>query len=145
VAALLVIEELLPSMVPLVELNKKQTWGVLRQASEFGRNTAWEENRGTLGHALTPDGYMTLATTYSGLVGGARRAASEPPDAQIATTQGTALATTFLALNRGLTYLNALIHRPPVWKPRARRTFAKERRERVADLLRKDTARTRRS
>jgi hypothetical protein len=110
VAALLVIEELMQSMPAMLQLGKLHTWGALNLAHDFGKREAWEQNRATLGHALHPDGYMTLAAAYSGLAGAAERAAREPSTGKPSEEEGMSVATTYLTMNRGLSYLGVLVH-----------------------------------
>lgn len=128
VAALLVSEELMGSMPPLLTLKEQQVWGTLRNARGFGRRTAWDQARSTLGHSLSADGYMTLAVAYNGLAAAAERAAEESPDARLTDDQGWSVASTFLALNRSLSYLGLIVHMPSRWhlfrRRKARRNHA---------------------
>lgn len=66
VAALLVYEELLPSVAALIGLRERKTWGWLKAAQDFGCREVWLENRAILGHALDSDSYMALAAGYTG-------------------------------------------------------------------------------
>ena len=123
VAALLVYEELLQSMPALLGLRKEKTWGWLKAAHDFGRRDVWEENRAILGHALDPDAYMALAAGYSGLASAAEMAARSDHAEPISDPEGESLATTYLTINRGLSYLGLLLHRPNWWHPLSRRAF----------------------
>jgi hypothetical protein len=95
-------------------------------------------NRATRANGLPPDGYMNLAAAYNGLFGAAVRASNEPPDKRINPIQNQALKTTVLALNRGLTYLTKLIHRPPRWKFVARWKFNRKSDAHIAKLMAED-------
>lgn len=139
VAGLLVTEELMQSMPAMLQLGKRQTWGALNLAHDFGKCEAWEQNRATLGHALHPDGYMTLAAAYSGLTGAAARAAREPSASKLSDDEGMSIATTYLTMSRGLSYLGLLVHQPSRLKPRARRKFRRDTQAHIDDLLHKDT------
>jgi hypothetical protein len=83
VAALLVSEELMQSWATAAEIDKQRTWGAVLRGHEFGKRTAWDENRATLGHALTSDGYMSIAAAYSGLAQAVVRAGIEDRDTPI--------------------------------------------------------------
>ncbi len=137
--ALLVTEELLQSMPPMVDVREEPYWRVLRKGHEFGRRTSWDENRATLGYVLHPDAYGDIAAAYSGIVQAKVRAEHEPPDAQIGNDDGEALGTALLALGRGLVYLSQLVHRPPMGKPLARWRFDKKSREYIQNLFGEDT------
>jgi hypothetical protein len=134
-AALLLTEELLKSLAVLITLDRSPTWGPMRQAADFGTRDAWDENRATLGHALSPDGYMTLATAYRGISFASSRARAESDDAPLTEADKQGVNSTFLAVNRGLTCLGNLIHRPPSWNPSARRKFDKNSDEHIKKLL----------
>lgn len=138
VAALLVTEELMQSMPAMLQLGKQHTWGALNLAHDFGKREAWEQNRATLGHALHPDGYMTLAAAYSGLAGAAERAAREPSTGNPSEEEGMSIATTYLTMNRGLSYLGLLVHQLSRFKPCARRKFRRDSQAHIDDLLRRD-------
>jgi hypothetical protein len=105
VCALLLTEELLKSLAVLIRLDKPPTWGPMRQAADFGTRDAWDENRATLAHALSPDAYMTLATAYRGISFASSRARAESDDAPLTEADKQGVNSTFLALNRGFTYL----------------------------------------
>lgn len=139
VAALLVTEELMQSTPALLQLGKQHTWGALNLAHDFGKREAWQQNRATLGHALHPDGYMALAAAYSGLAGAADRASREAPDVKVSDDVGMSIATTYLTLNRGLSYLALLVQQPSRMKPRARQKFKRDTQAHIDDLLRRDT------
>jgi hypothetical protein len=138
VAALLVNEELMQSVPALLGLREHKNWGWLSAAHEFGRREVWDENRSILGHALDPDAYMGIAAAYAGLASARETAAREEFSAAISDAQGESLATTYLTINRGFSYLGALLHRPSWWHPRARRAFDRKNQEHVAKLFEKD-------
>ncbi|HVX32862.1 MAG TPA: hypothetical protein VHA80_06945 [Solirubrobacterales bacterium] len=138
VAALLVNEELMQSVPALLGLREHKTWGWLSVAHEFGRRDAWDENRAILGHAIDPDAYMAIAAGYSGLTSARDTAARGDFSAPITDVQGESLATTYLTINRGLSYLGPLLHRPSWWHPRARRAFDRKTRQHIRSLLEKD-------
>jgi hypothetical protein len=138
VAALLVCEELLASSGALIELGQKPTWMTIRRARDFGKRQAWEQNRATLGYALVPDAYMTLAVAYRGLTHAAGRAAEDPADVEPSEQEGRAVAGTYLALNRGLAYLSLLLHMPPALRPLARRKLKRDVKAQVEHLLLQD-------
>lgn len=121
VAALLVSEELTASMPPLLTLKEHRVWGALRDAHDFGGRESWEQVRSTLGHSLSADGYMTIAVAYNGLSAAVERAAGEESGARLTDDQGWAIASTFLALNRSLSYLGLIVHMPSRWHPIRRR------------------------
>jgi hypothetical protein len=137
-AALLITEELMHSLGAFVSVDERQTWGAFLDSPEFGKRTEWEANRATRANGLPPDGYMNLAAAYNGLFGAAVRASNEPPDKRINPIQNQALKTTVLALNRGLTYLTKLIHRPPRWKFVARWKFNRKSDAHIAKLMAED-------
>jgi hypothetical protein len=139
VSALLVTEELLQSLAAFPVLDEVQTWGALQDGHRFGKSTAWESNRQNLGYALVPDAYMCLAAAYSGLAQAVLRASKETHDAPVSRRHNEALKTTSLALNRGLTYLSKLVHRPPAWKLAARRAFDRTSDAHIAMLVSADT------
>lgn len=139
VAALLVSEELLQSFAGFARIDSERTWDSLREAHAFGRRASWDESRKALGYALTPDGYMALAAAYSGLAQAAETANDLPQGSPVTQQQNQALRTTTLALNRGMTYLGTLLHRPPVWKPWARRAFDRKTEQGIAKLWSADT------
>lgn len=138
VAALLVYEELLQSLPALLGLREHKTWGWLQAAHDFGRRDVWDENRAILGHALDPDAYMAIAAGYSGLASAAEMAAREEFSEQISDAHGESLATTYLTINRGLSYLGLLLHRPSSWHPLARRAFNRRTQSHIDGLLEKD-------
>jgi hypothetical protein len=138
VASLLVCEELLASSAALIELGQEPTWMTLRRARDFGKRQAWEQHRATLGYALVPDGYMTLAVAYRGLAHAAGRAAEDPADVEPSERDGKAVAGTYLALNRGLAYLSLLLHMPSVLLPLARRKLKRDVTTQVEHLLLRD-------
>lgn len=138
VAALLVYEELLPSVAALIGLRERKTWGWLKAAQDFGRREVWLENRAILGHALDPNSYMALAAGYTGLASARDTASRSDPEEEISGAEGETLATTFLTINRGLSYLGLLLHRPSWWHPLARRGFNRKTQEHIDGLLEKD-------
>ena len=138
VAALLVYEELLQSMPALLGLRKEKSWGWLKAAHDFGRRDVWEENRAILGHALDPDAYMALAAGYSGLASAAETAARSKFDEPISNPEGESLATTYLTINRGLSYLGLLVHRPSWLHPLSRRAFNRKTQRHIDGILEKD-------
>ena len=109
------------SMPPLLTLKERQVWATLRDAHDFGRRESWEQVRSTIGHSLSTDGYMTIAVAYNGLSAAVERAAGEAPGARLTDDQGWAIASTFLALNRSLSYLGLIVHMPSRWHPIRRR------------------------
>jgi hypothetical protein len=138
VAALLVYEELLPSVAALLGLREERKWGWLKVAQGFGCREAWLENRAILGHALDPDSYMALAAGYAGLASAQDTAIRSDPDETISKAEGETMATTFLTVNRGLSYLGLLLHRPSWWRPFARRRFKRKTQRHIDSLLDKD-------
>lgn len=138
VAALLVYEELMQSLPALLGLRQHKTWGWLSAAHEFGRRDVWDENRSILGHALDPDAYMGIAAGYAGLASARETAEREDFSAAISDAQGESLATTYLTVNGGLSYLGKLLHRPGRFHPRARRAFDRTNQEHIAKLFEKD-------
>jgi hypothetical protein len=138
VAALLVSEELMASMPPLLLLKEQQVWGTLSQAHDFGERKTWEQSRSTLGHALGTDGYLTIAVAYNGLSAAAAHARGASPEAKLSDEQGWAIASTFLALNRALSYLGLIVHAPSRWKPIAHKKFRRTHRIFVEDNLKQD-------
>jgi hypothetical protein len=138
VAALLVYEELLPSVAALIGLQKEKTWGWLKAAQDFGVREVWLENRAILGHALDSDSYMALAAGYTGLASARDTASLSDPDQTISEAEGETLATTFLTVNRGLSHLGLLVHRPSWWHPLARRRFNRRTQKHIDGLLEKD-------
>jgi hypothetical protein len=138
VAALLVNEELLQSIPALLGLRQHKNWGWLKAAHDFGRRDVWEENRAILGHALDPDAYMALAAGYSGLASAAEAASRSDFSEPISDAEGESLATTYLTINRGLSYLGLLLHRSSWWHPLARRAFNRKTQKHIDGLLEKD-------
>ncbi len=138
VAALLVSEELIASLPSLVMLKDQQVWGTLGFAHEFGKRKSWEENRSTLGHALSTDGYMTIAVAYNGLSVLAERATGESPEARLTDDQGWAVASTFLALNRALSFLGLIVHLPSRRHPIARRRLRRVHQTYLEQNLKQD-------
>jgi len=138
VCALLLTEDLLKSFAALI-LDESPTWGPIRQAADFGTRDSWDENRAALGHALSPDAYMDLATAYRGIGFASSRARAESDDAPLTEADKEAVRSTVLALLRGLEYLRNLTYRPPPWKLRTRRKFDKNRDDRIKELLGADT------
>lgn len=140
-AVLLVNEELLQSLAALIGLREHKNWGWLSSAHDFGRRDVWDENRAILGHALNPTAYMAIAAGYSGLKSaaetGERQAFSDP----ISDAQGESLATTYLSICQGLSYLGLLLHRPSWWHPLARRKFNRKTQSHINGLLEKDKKR----
>lgn len=111
VGAILVAGELTGSVSAILNIKAEPKWGVLAADNAFGSDELWEENRVLLARALHPDAYMTLAAAYSGLKSAKSRAATEASDARIHDSHGV-LATTYLTLCRGLTYLSPLMLSP---------------------------------
>ena len=138
VAALLVNEELLQSIPALLGLREHKNWGWLSAAHDFGRREVWEENRGILGQTLHPDAYMSIAAGYNGLASARETAAREDFSAPISDAQGESLATTYLTINRGLSYLGLLLHRPSWRHPLSRRAFTRKTQKHIDVLLEKD-------
>jgi hypothetical protein len=119
-------------------LKEQQVWGTLGQAHDFGKRQTWEQSRSTLGHALGTDGYLTLAAAYNGLSAAADRASVESPGTKLSDEQGWAIASTFLALNRALSYLGLIVHAPSRWTPIARQKFRRAHQAFVEDNLKQD-------
>lgn len=138
VAALLVNEELMQSIPALLGLREHKNWGWLSVAHNFGRRDVWDENRAILGHALAPDAYMAIAAGYTGLASAAETAARQDFSDPISDAQGQSLATTYLTINRGLSYLGLLLHQPSRWHPLARRAFNRRTQSHIDGLLEKD-------
>jgi hypothetical protein len=138
VAALLVYEELLPSVAALIGIRERKAWGWLKVAQDFGCREVWLENRAILGHALDSNSYMTLAAAYTGLASARDTASHSDPEKAISEVEGETLGTTFLTINRGLSYLGLLLHRPSWWHPLARRGFNRKTQEHIDGLLEKD-------
>jgi hypothetical protein len=138
VAALLVYEELMQSLPALLGLREHKTWGWLDAAHEFGRRDVWDENRAVLGHALDPNAYMAIAAGYSGLASAAETVTREDFSAPISDAHGKSLATTYLTICQGLSYLGLLLHRPSWWHPLARRRFQRKTQKHIDGLLEKD-------
>lgn len=138
VAALLVNEELMQSIPALLGLREHKNWGWLSTAHNFGRRNVWDENRAILGHALAPDAYMAIAAGYTGLASAAETAARESFSDPISNAQSQSLATTYLTINQGLSYLSLLLHRPSWWHPLARRAFNRKTQSHINKLLEKD-------
>lgn len=138
VAALLVYEELMQSLPALLGLREHRTWGWLKAAHDFGRRDVWDENRTVLGHALHPDAYMAIAAGYSGLASAAETASRTDFAESITDADGKSLATTFRTINRGLSYLGLLLHRPSGLHPLARRAFNQRTQKHIDGLLKQD-------
>jgi hypothetical protein len=98
----------------------------------------WEEYRAILGHALDPDAYMALAAGYSGLASAAEAASRSDFSEPISDAEGESLATTYLTIDRGLSYLGLLLHRPNWWHPLARRAFNRKTQKHIDGLMEKD-------
>jgi len=138
VAALLVNEELLQSVAALVGLREHKNWGWLSAAHNFGRRDVWDENRAILGHALNPTAYMAIAAGYSGLTSAAETAERQDFSDPISDAQRHSLASTYLTINQGVSYLGLLLHRPSWWHPLARRKFNRKTQSHIDGLLEKD-------
>jgi hypothetical protein len=138
VAALLVTEDLMISMPAMLLLKDDQTWGPIRRARNFATRGAWEEQRSTLAHVLSVDGFISLSAAFEGLAN-ASGAASEHANAdKLTDEEGWSLGSTFLAMNRGMSYLTLLVHMPSRLRPSARRRFRREQQEHVDRLLGQD-------
>lgn len=138
VAALLVNEELLQSLAALVGLREHKNWGWLSVAHNFGRRDVWDENRAILGHALDPTAYMAIAAGYTGLTSAAETAERQDFSDPISDAQRDSLATTYLTINQGLSYLGLLLHRPSWWHPWARKKFNRKTQDHIDKLQEKD-------
>jgi|GEM_PF-2810758 hypothetical protein len=138
VAALLVTEDLMISMLPMLKLKEEQTWAPIRAARNFGSRASWEEHRGTLAHSLSTPAFISLSAAFEGLNHAAGAAAERADDARLTDAEGWSLASTFLAMNRGMSYLTLLVDAPPRWRPIRRLVFKRAQQAHADGLLAKD-------
>jgi len=138
VAAMLVTEAIMISMPAMLMLKDDQTWGTIRRARNFASRRAWEEQRSTLAHVLSVDGFISLSAAFEGLANAAGAAAEHVDGDPLTDKEGLSLASTFLAMNRGLSFLTILVHMPSWFRPIKRRRFRREQQEDVDRLLAED-------
>jgi hypothetical protein len=138
VAALLVTEDLMISMPPMLQLKEEQTWRPIKVARNFASRGSWEEHRGTLAHSISTPAYISLSGAFEGLAHAADGAAERADDAPLTDAEGWPLASTFLAMNRGMSYLTLLVDVPPRWRPVRRLVFKRAQQAHADDLLEKD-------
>jgi hypothetical protein len=137
VAALLVTEDLMISMPPMLKLKEEQTWTPIRAARNFAARESWEEHRATLTHSLSTAAYISLSAAFEGLTHAAG-AAAERGGTPLTDAEGWSLASTFLAMNRGMSYLTLLVDMPPRWRPIRRFLFKRSQQAHADELLAKD-------
>jgi hypothetical protein len=101
----------------MLKLKEEQTWAPIRTARNLGSRASWEKHRGTLAHSLSTPAFISLSAAFEGLTHAAGAAAERPDDARLTDAEGWSLASTFLAMNRGMSYLTLLVDVPPRWRP----------------------------
>lgn len=138
VAALLVTEDLMISMPPMLQLKEEQTWRPIRAARHFASRGSWEEHRGTLAHSISTPAFISLSGAFEGLAHAAGAAAEHADGAPLTDAEGWSLASTFIAMNRGMSYLTLLVDAPPRWRPVRRFVFKRAQQSHVDELLAKD-------
>jgi hypothetical protein len=138
VAAMLVTEDLMISMPAMLLLKDNQTWRPIRRARNFASRGAWEEQRSILAHVLSVDGFISLSAAFEGLANASGVAAEHADEDPLTDEEGWALASTFLAMNRGLSHLTLLVHMPSRLRQIKRHRFRREQQEHVNQLLGKD-------
>jgi len=138
VAALLVTEDLMISMPPMLKLKDEQTWTPIRAARNFATRDSWEEHRATLAHSVSMDGYVSLSAAFEGLAHAASGATERGDGTPLTDAEGWSLASTFLAMNRGMSYLTLLVGLPPRWRPVRRFLFKRTQQAHADKLLAED-------
>jgi hypothetical protein len=138
VAALLVTEDLMTSYPPMLKLKEDRTWAPIKAGRNFAKRGAWEEHRRALAHSLSTPAYISLSAAFEGLAHAVDGAAERADDTPLTDAEGWPLASTFLAMNRGMSYLTLLVDLPPRWRPVRRLVFKRAQQDHVEKLLAED-------
>ncbi|MEA2493953.1 MAG: hypothetical protein QOJ29_1864 [Thermoleophilaceae bacterium] len=121
-SALLVMEQLIPTIAALRMTGEMPVWGMLMQPG-VGRRDAWDEHKATLQVVLSPEEWQVLGVTFGQLDHAVEERDLVTNGEPISDGQANGLSRTFLLASMSLAYLGAITHMPSRRHPIKRRKF----------------------